>query len=158
MNLSSDSDEIKGKKWSKQEKFGKMKDPEYFATWWNENLYTLKETARKSGDYSVQACQVEMLVGPPSEMPTIYVDMQMGARIYENNDATEFTSTNEKYFDWYRKGMEYNDDLEKEPAYGETQAEVKPPVKFPPVDLKQEPVFVDKINELEEAYNAYKAA
>jgi hypothetical protein len=114
-----------------------MKYPDYFATWWRENLFSLKTTGRKSGDYTIQRCEVEMLVGPPSEMPTMFLDLQMGARIYADDEATTFVNLGEKDKEWYKKGMEYTDDLEAVPDYTKPpQEEKKEPVKLPPLDLE----------------------
>lgn len=45
------------------------------------------------------------------------LELQMGVRFYANNDATEFVSTEEPYFDWYRKDMEFDEELNEEPVY-----------------------------------------
>lgn len=50
--MSSSSANVAGKKYYKQNKDTKMKEPEYFATWWNEDLFSLQNSTRASGNYS----------------------------------------------------------------------------------------------------------
>lgn len=45
------------------------------------------------------------------------LELQMGVRFYANNDATEFVSTEEPFFDWYRKEMSFSTELNEEPVY-----------------------------------------
>jgi len=52
-----------------------MKDPEYFAAWWNEDLFTLTASNRSSGNYSFQMCEVEIIVDSTDIVEALEYDM-----------------------------------------------------------------------------------
>lgn len=113
-DLSSESDEIVGRKWYKQNKDTKMTEPKYEALFYKD-LFELVESPRTG--YSVQMCEVEIKVDDDVNFDNMVLDMTVGARIYENNDATEFYSTPEKWFDWYQSELEFSEELKVVPVY-----------------------------------------
>ena len=46
-----------------------MLEPDYFATFYNEEKYSLQQKDRKAGSYSTQWCEVEMKLGDIEERP-----------------------------------------------------------------------------------------
>ena len=47
--------------------------------------------------------------------------MQTGVRFYADNDATEFVSTKQPTFEWYREDLEFDEELQEEPVYEDKQ-------------------------------------
>lgn len=69
--------------------------------------------------------------------------MQTGIRFYADQDATDFLSTREPEFDWYRDEMEFSDELKEEPVYESPQTEKQAEEAF---DIAVEDVFADFID------------
>lgn len=102
-----------------------MNKPDYFAKPYNEEDLLVQSSSRTSGDYSIQMCEVEVVL-EQGTLETLTFDMQVGYRTYLNNDATAFNTTREPSFEWYRKNMEFSDELKEEPVYEkETKQEKK---------------------------------
>jgi hypothetical protein len=102
VNMNSDSANVVGKKWYKQNKEGKMTEPDYYALWYKD-IFNLQESTRgDSGEYSIQMCEVEIKLNGATP-DTMTYDMQMGMRFYADSDATEFLTTKEPEFDWYNE-------------------------------------------------------
>jgi len=87
-DLTSDSTEVVGKKWYKQARTGKMSSPLYQALFW-QDVFTLADVTERAG-YKVQHCQVELPLDNGKLPEGITINMQVGARFYANDDATEF--------------------------------------------------------------------
>jgi len=51
--------------------------------------------------------------------------MEVGARIYETTDSTEFSSIAENVFDWYQTTVEYSAALEIVPVYDKATSQKK---------------------------------
>ena len=118
--MASDSADVVGKRWKNQNKEGKMIEPDYTALWYKDEIFTLKDSTRDSDiDYKIQQCEVEIVLDSDTDLETLTYDLQFGMRFYEDNDALEFTSTDEPEFDWYRSDMEFSDELKEEPVYEE---------------------------------------
>ena len=150
INMASDSSDVVGKKWYKQNKEGKMNKPDYYARFYNDELFSVQASPRASGDYSIQRCEVEIKLPEGASPDTLTYEMQTGIRFYADQDATEFTTTPEPEFDWYRNEMEFSDELKEEPVYEEPQTEKQAEEKF---DIAVEDVFADFMD----AYNQYLA-
>lgn len=93
------------------------------------------------------------------ELETMFFDMQMGARIYADKDATTFTTLDEPAFDWYRTQEEWSEELEEVAVYNddETQAEVKEAKSLPAFDASQDADLATKIAELQSELDALLA-
>jgi len=118
--MASDSADVVGKRWKNQNKEGKMIEPDYTALWYKDEIFTLQDSTRDSDiDYKIQQCEVEIVLDSDTDLETLTYDLQFGMRFYEDNDALEFTSTDEPEFDWYRSDMEFSDELKEEPVYEE---------------------------------------
>jgi len=128
-----------------------MKEPDYFATWWNEDLFSLQNSTRASGNYSFQMCEVEIIMDSSIELETMLFDMQMGARIYADKDATTFTTLEEPFFDWYRTQEVWSEELEEVAVYNdeETQAEVKEAKSLPAFDASSDVALSAQIDILQ---------
>jgi len=97
-----------------------MIESDYTAHWWNDEIFTLQDSTRDSDiEYKIQQCEVEIVLDSDTDLETLTYDLQFGMRFYEDNDALEFTSTDEPEFDWYRSDMEFSDELKEEPVYEE---------------------------------------
>ena len=119
--MNSDSIDVVGKRWYKQNKLGKMSTPDYYALFYKQELFSLQTSPRTTGDYSIQMCEVEIKLPEGSNPDTITYNMQMGIRFYENNESTTFYSSPEPEFDWYNSDMEFSDELKEEPVYEDVQ-------------------------------------
>jgi len=118
--MASDSADVVGKRWKNQNKEGKMIEPDYTALWYKDEIFTLQDSTRDSDiEYKIQQCEVEIVLDSDTDLETLTYDLQFGMRFYEDNDALEFTSTDEPEFDWYRSDMEFSDELKEEPVYEE---------------------------------------
>lgn len=86
--------------------------------WWNKELFELKASTRSIGGYSIQQCEVEIVLDKNAEVPdSTFVTLKVGARIYASNDALTFKTTAEGVFEWYRSQMAYSPDLEVAATY-----------------------------------------
>lgn len=108
-----------GSPWRFVQRESKQTDPDYIALWWNTDWYALQD-GRKDG-YKVQKCYME--VGMDDELVAAIgnklYEVKIGARFYDDDNATDFVSMPEQEFDWYLPGMSFSSDLEKEPVYAE---------------------------------------
>lgn len=134
-DLLSTSDAIIGKKWYKQQRDGKMTEPEYRALFWND-IFNLVDAPDRTG-YKVQHCQAEIEIAAGALPDDVTIDMQIGARFYANDDAVEFESRDGKAFDWYNQVLSYSAKYEIEPVYDITTAKgkVEAAITNDPVDL-----------------------
>ena len=99
-----------------------MRQPEYFARWYDDSVFLSTQSSRKSGDFTQQQCEVEVkLPKGADEDLTINLDLAVGARIYANNDDQNFTALPQREFDWYNAPMEYSESLEEVPTYENEQ-------------------------------------
>lgn len=157
--MSSSSANVAGKKYYKQNKDTKMKEPDYFATWWNEDLFSLQNSTRASGNYSFQMCEVEIIMDSSNILEDMLFDMQMGARIYADKDATTFTTLDEPHFDWYRTQEVWSFELEEVAVYNDddVQAEVEETKSLPSFDASQSAEFADIIAVLQAQLDTYLA-
>jgi hypothetical protein len=137
---------VKGKKWYKQAPLNKLTKSQYRTMWWNEDVFGLKTTdmERRKGFYKIQQCEVEIVLDKSVLPDTTLVNLQVGARVYQNNDATTFKAVPEKDFDWYRSQMKYGPALEVAPTYeAGTEKVAAGPVQEKVVDLSS--AFADRI-------------
>ena len=58
-------------------------------------------------------------------METESLDLVLGARVYSDDDATEFINVSEKLFDFYQQEIDYDPAMEETPVYENEQREVK---------------------------------
>jgi len=123
-----------------------MRQPEYFARWYDDSVFLSTQSSRKSGDFTQQQCEVEVkLPKGADEDLTINLDLAVGARIYANNDDQNFTALPQQEFDWYNAPMEYSEELEEVPTYENEQVEVAEEKAF---EISANDVFSDKISQL----------
>jgi len=155
VNMNSNSADVVGKKWYKQNKEGKMNKPDYYARHYNEELFSQQVSPRSTGDYTIQRCEVEIVLPEGSNPDILTYEMQTGIRFYADQDATEFISTPEPEFDWYRDEMEFSDELKEEPVYEEPQFKVQAEEAF---DFSVEDVFAAYLDDWLAAQAAAAAA
>lgn len=104
--------------------------------WWNKELFELKQSTRSAGGYSIQQCEVEIVLDKDSIPADSLVTLSVGARVYDNNDARTFKTTPTGTFDWFRQQMTYTPELEIPATYDEgTEVAVEGEVKEAVVDL-----------------------
>jgi len=141
---------VAGRVWKNQGKENRMADPAYFAQPWYEDSYSVQESNRTSGDYSIQWCEVEVILDEklPKELT---FEMQMGVRFYADSDATTFVSTGQPTFEWYREEMSFSKELNEEPVYEDKQTKKQAEEVF---EITVEDVFAAFMD----AYNAYLEA
>ena len=144
-NLNSNSTAIIGKTWDKQLKKTKMREPDYYARWYDDAVFLSKSSSRESGDFTQQQCEVEVKLPADANVDTINMDLAMGARIYSNNDDQNFTALPQYEFDWYNSPMEYSAELEEVPTYENEQVQVAESADF---TISADDVFSDKISQL----------
>lgn len=125
-----------------------MAEPDYYARWYNADIFSLQTSPRTTGDYSIQACEVEIKLPAGSSPDTLTYNMQMGIRFYDSKDATTFISTPEPEFDWYREDMTFSTELNEEPVYEEPQPKKQAEEEF---TFAVEDIFTDKIAAFEQA-------
>ena len=119
--MHADSADVVGKKWYKQNKLGKMSVPDYYALFYKEDIFTVQESPRTTGGYSVQQCEVEIKLPEGANPDTVTYTMETGVRFYASNDATTFYTTPEVEYDWYNEVMEFSTELKEEPVYEDKQ-------------------------------------
>lgn len=125
-----------------------MAEPDYFTRWYDESVFSLQQSPRTTGDYSIQACEVEIELDEGSKPDALTYDMQLGIRFYADKDATTFISTPEPEFDWYRSDMSFSTDLKEEPVYEDKQPKKQAEEEF---TFAVEDIFADKIAAFEQA-------
>mgnify|MGYP000915182986 FL=1 len=121
VNMHADSADVVGKKWYKQNKLGKMSVPDYYALFYKEDIFTVQESPRTTGGYSVQQCEVEIKLPEGATPDTVTLTMETGVRFYASNDATTFLTTPEKEYDWYNEVMEFSNELKEVAVYEDKQ-------------------------------------
>jgi len=158
-DLSATSEDVVGKKWYKQQRNGKMVSPDYQALFW-QDVFTLVDAPNRTG-YSIQHCQAEVKLEDGYTLPDgVTIDMQVGARFYASDDATEFLATPSKpVFDWYNEQLTYDAKYEIEPVYNlETaQAGEKIQIDNDPVDLTST-MSQDRLDAVQAAIDAAAAS
>lgn len=127
-----------------------MADADYFAQPWYEESYSVQESERTSGDYSIQWCEVEIILDEALPKELTY-EMQMGVRFYADSDATTFVSTGQPSFEWYREEMKFDPELNEEPVYEDKQTKKQAEEVF---EITVEDVFAAFMD----AYNAFLEA
>ena len=106
--------------------------------WWNKDIFELKasDAEKRKDTYSIQQCEVEIVLDKDAVPDSTTVTLQVGARVYANNDATTFKTVPENTFDWYRSQMTYGPALEVAPTYeAGTEKVAAGPVTEAVVDL-----------------------
>jgi hypothetical protein len=63
-----------------------MREPDYYARWYDDSVFLSKTSNRESGDFTQQQCEVEVKLPADANVDTINMDLAMGARIYSSND------------------------------------------------------------------------
>ena len=97
-----------------------MTTPKYKALWYKDDIFALQTSART--DYSIQHCEVEIELSSDG-LVDVTLDLEIGARIYIDQDATEFFTTTENWFDWYQSTIVYSAELEVVPVYDKERAQ-----------------------------------
>jgi len=87
--------------------------------WWNKDLFALKTSERSIGGYSIQQCEVEIVLDKSSIPSDTFVVLKVGARVYAGNDETTFKTTAESSFEWFKSQMAYTPELEVPATYDE---------------------------------------
>lgn len=108
--------------------------PEYYAPFWNPELFSLVDSNRSTGTYSKQWCSVEIHVD--GDLDPANFNLKVGARLYESDDATDFLTISEKLYDWLQFEIEFSEELQVEPVYvkEDVQAVVQALKEMPAVD------------------------
>ena len=102
-----------------------MNKPDYRANWWNTDIFSLQESDRSIGGYSIQQCEVEVVLDKASMPDDISLTLSFGARIYVNNDAQKFFTTSETTVEWWRSQMTWTPELEIPATYEVATQQVK---------------------------------
>lgn len=155
VDMYSESADVLGKKWYKQNKLGKMSVPDYYALFYKEDIFSTQTSPRTTGDYSVQQCEVEIKLPEGANPDTVTYQMATGIRFYANNDATTFYSTPEVAYDWYNEEMSFSTELNEEPVYEDKQPTKAVEESF---DFDVTSLFGDAIAAYEQAKAAEEAA
>lgn len=159
-DLSSDSEDIIGQPWYKQQRNGKMSDPLYRAKYW-DTIFELVDSDDRSG-YKVQHCVAELTIEDGALPDGITVKMNMGARFYADDTATEFLSTtyDDKDMSWHNNVLEYDPIYEIEPVYDVETAKgkVEAEVKAEPATLDTSLISQDRIDNYNDAVTAAQEA
>lgn len=122
-----------------------MREPDYYARWYDDSVFLSKSSSRESGDFTQQQCEVEVKLPADANVDTINMDLAMGARIYSSNDDQSFDALPQYEFDWYNSPMEYSAELEEVPTYENEQVQVAESADF---TISADDVFSDKISQL----------
>ena len=94
-----------------------MNKADYRANWWNTDIFSLQDSPRSIGGYSIQQCEVEVVLDKAAMPDDISLTLSFGARIYANNDAQTFFTTSEKTVEWWRSQMTWTPELEIPATY-----------------------------------------
>ena len=133
VNMSSDSDDVAGKRWYRQNANSVSSYPDFYAPFWNDAAFAMVDSPRTTGNYKKQFCELQLDV---EDIEDISFTMQAGLRIYADDDAQEFYTTPEPKFNYFQEEMEYTDDLEVVPVYAPEKQKAEPKeVKTYTVDI-----------------------
>ena len=123
VNMSSDSDDVAGKRWYRQNSNTVSADPDFYAPFWNDAAFALLDSTRTTGTYKKQFCELQLDI---EDLEDLSFTMETGLRIYKTDDAQEFFTTPEAKFNYFQEEQAYSTDLEVVPTYAPEKQKAEP--------------------------------